>query len=37
VSRLEDRDLAQMADIGVALLGVEEVSAALTAAPPAAG
>ncbi len=37
VSRLEDRDLAQMADIGVALLGVEELSAALTPVPQAVG
>jgi len=37
VSQLEDRDGAQMADIGVSLLGVEELSAALTPVSQAVG
>jgi nicotinamidase-related amidase len=37
VSQLEDRDLAQMADIGVALLAVEELGAALAPVPQAVG
>lgn len=37
VSQLEDRDHAQMTDIGVSLLGVEALSAALTPVPQAVG
>ena len=37
VSQLEDRDHAQMANIGVALLGVEDLSAALPPMPQAVG
>lgn len=37
VSQLEDREHAQMADIGVTLLGVDELRAALTPVPQAVG